>query len=64
MPFGIVDCKLRDGRLLPGSEFLIDDKHSVHCVDGEEAVRLKRVTYKVVMSNPSPPLLLRFKRFR
>ncbi|KAJ4415147.1 hypothetical protein N0V82_007517 [Gnomoniopsis sp. IMI 355080] len=46
MPFGIVDCKLPEGRLLPGSEFLIDDKHSVHGAEGEETVRLKRVTHK------------------
>lgn len=52
MPFGIVDCKLPGGRLLPGSEFLIDDKHSLNGAEGEETVRLKRVTHKVVMNDP------------
>lgn len=48
MPFGIIDCTPKDGRLLPGSEFLIDDKRSTNGIDGEEAGRLKCVTHKVI----------------
>lgn len=40
------------GRLLPGSEFLIDDKRSIHGVDSEEAGRLKHVSHKVIGSYP------------
>lgn len=47
MPFGIIDCTPKDGRLLPGSEFLIDDRRSTNGIDGGEAGRLKCVTHKV-----------------
>lgn len=46
MPFGIIDARLKGDGLLPGSEYLIDDRRGAPGVEGE-ITQLKRVTYRV-----------------
>lgn len=54
MPFGIIDCSLRDGKLLPGSEQLVKTSLGPAHIEADAAdvPNLKRVTYKVADDTP------------